>query len=82
MDITGLAKHPAVPTLLFCLLSLPALIRLYTRVGLHPFPAFLIFTSMVVPFSGLVLAFLPLAVKAWPNFPRPEEKPKPVKIPI
>ena len=79
---TELTKHPALPTLLFCVLALPALVRIYRRVGLNPLPALLIFTSLIVPFFGLVLALFPLCIKAWPKFPKLPEKPKPLKSPI
>ena len=74
--------HPAIPTLLLCVLSLYPLMKLYSRVGLSPTYALLIFASMVIPFSGFMLVALPLAIRPWPNFPKATPKPKPVKLEI
>jgi hypothetical protein len=75
-------NHPAIPTLLMCVLSLYPLMKLYARVGLPRGFALLIFASMIVPFSGFMLVTLPLAIKPWPKFPKTEPKPKPVKLEI
>ncbi|NDE90731.1 MAG: hypothetical protein EB059_06285 [Alphaproteobacteria bacterium] len=74
--------HPAIPTLLLCVLSLYPLMRIYKRVGLSPFYALLMFTSLVIPFSGFFFVALPIVMKPWPNFPKAAPKPKPVKLPI
>lgn len=75
-------NHPAIPTLLMCVLLVYPLMKLYARVGLPRGFAFLIFASMVVPFSGFMLVALPLAIRPWPNFPKAEPKPKPIKTEI
>jgi hypothetical protein len=74
--------HPVLPTLLMCILLLYPLMKLYARVGLPRAFAFLIFSSIVVPVSGFVLVGLPLAIRPWPNFPKAEPKPKPIKLDI
>lgn len=65
-----------------CALSLWPFMRLYRRVGLSPAYALLLFFSLLVPFSGFLLAVLPLAVKPWPRFPKAPTPVKPVKTPI
>lgn len=77
-----LMHHPVMPTLLMALLSLYPLMRIYARVGLPRGWAFLIFSSILIPFSGYLLAVLPLVIFPWPHFPKPPEKTKPVKTPI
>lgn len=77
-----LMYHPVMPTLLMCVLSFYPVFRIYRRVGFNGLWAGLIFASLLVPFSGFLLVILPLAVRAWPNFPKPPEKQKPLKMKI
>jgi len=74
--------HPILPTLFMCLLLLWPVGRIYRRVGLSPYWALLVFFSIPVPFLGLMLVCLPLAVKPWPNFPKAPPAPTPVKVPL
>lgn len=76
------ALHPFLQNLLFCVLALWPLMRLYKRVGLSRFWALFIFASLVVPLSGLLLALLPLTIKKWPKFPPAPKPEKPVKVAI
>ncbi|MBI3420182.1 MAG: hypothetical protein HY053_08630 [Proteobacteria bacterium] len=73
---------PLLHILIADLLLIWPLMRLYRRVGLSPLWALLIFASVLVPISGLLLAALPLTLKKWPNFPDPEKPRQPVKTPI
>lgn len=73
--------HPAIPTLLACILSLYPLMKIFARVGLPRVFALLVFASMVIPFSGYLLTALMLT-RPWPKFPKVEPKPKPVKLEI
>lgn len=73
---------PLLLTPLTCLLALYPFMRLYQRVGLSRWWALLVFLSLLVPFAGFAAALLPLAVKAWPRFPAPSKKEKPVKLPL
>ena len=74
--------HPALLTLLLCVISVYPLMRLYKRVGLSQYYAFLVFTWILIPYSGFVLVALPLAILPWPKFPKAVPKPKPVKLEI
>lgn len=75
-------SHPAIPTLLFCVLSFYPIMKLYARVGLPRGYAWLIFASMIIPFSGIMLTAMVLAVQSWPHFPKMTPPPKPVKLEI
>jgi hypothetical protein len=75
----AIINHPFLPTFFSCVLMLWPLMRLYVRVGLSRWWAMLIFTSLLIPISGMMLVFLPLAIKPWPKFPKAPEPQKPVK---
>jgi predicted PurR-regulated permease PerM len=77
-----LIQHPLANTLLTSFLLGAGLARIYWRVGLNPLWALLIFSSMIVPFSGPFLALLPLTIKKWPRFPKAAPAAKPIKTPI
>ncbi len=74
--------HPFLQNFIFCALALWPLIRLYQRVGLNPIWSLLVFSSLVLPFSGLLLALLPITIKTWPKFPPMPKPEKPVKVAI
>lgn len=63
---------PALGGLLYPLLAVWPLGRVFRRVGLSPWWAFLVF----VPVAGLLLVILVLGLSRWPALPRAPRPPR------
>ncbi len=67
-SVIAFARTPGGMELLFGILVVWPLWRVFARAGLPPWLALLVF----VPVAGLVLVLAALALRPWPRAPRPE----------